>query len=294
MARGTQHRKRRTGPNARPAAAVATPAKAPRKQKPPQWQDELFFSRLRNHAKWIYVALAVAFAATFALLGVGSGTGVGSALQNFFSSSSSSGPSISHLQKKVDEHPNNAADWRALATALEQKHQTTDAISALQRYTSLKPKDADAFTELAAQYTQQATDLQTQVSSAQQAANTANPSQTFDPPATTPLGQVFQSSKGLQSPITQVVSGQSTAAATNLYQQYSQVLSQREGAYKSVAKLKPSDATAQISLGQAALDAQDTATAITAFKTFLKLAPTDPEAAYARSALKQLQPAKKK
>ena len=59
MARGTQHRKRRPAQNAR-AAAVAAPARK-QKDKTPQWQDELFFSRLRNHAKWAYVFLAVAF-----------------------------------------------------------------------------------------------------------------------------------------------------------------------------------------------------------------------------------------
>jgi tetratricopeptide (TPR) repeat protein len=295
VARGTQHRKRRPRPNARAAAAVATPAKAPRRQKPPQWQDQLFFQRLRNHAKWIYVALAVCFAATFALLGVGSGsTGISSALQNLFSSTSTSGPSISKLQKKTEQHPSNAADWRALATALETKHRTADAIAALERYSALKPKDTGALTELAGQYTQQATALQTQVQTAQQQAQAADPAAAFAPPATTPLGKVFASPTGLQSPISSVVSQTVGSQATAVYQQYQQVISQREDAYKRVAALTPKDPTAQISLGQAALDAQDTATAIIAFKKFLKLAPQDPEAAYAKNALKQLEPAKKK
>jgi tetratricopeptide (TPR) repeat protein len=293
VARGTQHRKRRPRPNAR-AAAVTAPAKAHRRQKPPQWQEQLFFQRLRNHAKWIYVALAVAFAGTFVLLGVGSGGGVGSALQNFFSSNGGSGASISKLQAKADKNPNNAADWRALATALEQKHDTSQAVVALERYTALKPKDAGALTELAAQYTQQATDLQTQASQAQQQALAVNPGATFEPPSTTPLGKVFNSPTGLQSPITSVVSQQTGDQASSLYQQYSQVASKREDAYRRAAALTPSDASAQIQLGQAAIDAQDTATAIAAFTKFLKLAPHDPEAAYARSALKQLQPAKKK
>lgn len=294
MARGTQHRKRRPRPNARAAAAVAAPGK-PRRQKTPQWQDQLFFSRLRNHAKWIYVGLAVCFAATFALLGVGSGsTGISSALQNLFSSNGSSGPSISKLQTKVNQHPNNAADWRALATAFEQKHQIPDAINALERYTALKPKDAGALTELAGQYTQQASDLQTQASTAQQAALAANPEATFAPPSSSPLGKVFSSTGGLQSPITSVVSQGVGSQASSLYQQYTQVASKREDAYRRVAQLTPSDASAQIQLGQAALDAQDAATAITAFKKFLKLAPSDPEASYAKSVLKQLQPAKKK
>lgn len=291
MARGTQHRKRSPRTNAGAQAAVARPHKS----KPPQWQDELFFSRLRNHAKWIYVALAVAFAATFALLGVGSGsTGISSALQNFFSSKGSSGPSISNLQKKVDQHPGNAADWRALATALEQKHKTADAITALERYSALKPKDAGALTELAAQYSQQASDLQTQAQTAQAQSQAADPQQTFDPPASSALGKVFTSTTGLQSPITSVVAQQANTAASTIYSQYSQVIKQRESAYQRVAKLTPTDATAQISLGQAALDAQDTTVAIAAFEKFLKLAPTDPEAGRVRQVLKQLQPAKKK
>jgi cytochrome c-type biogenesis protein CcmH/NrfG len=296
VARGTQHRKRRPRPNARAAAAVAAPAKAQRRQKPPQWQEQLFFQRLRNHAKWLYVALAVCFAATFALLGVGSGAnGIGDALQNFFSRHGSSGASISHLQDKVAQHPNSATDWRALATALEQKHRTTDAINALERYTALKPKDGGALTELAAEYSQQASDLQAQATTAQEQSTLANPSTAFEPPASTPLGKVFTSTTGgLESPITSVLSQSVGSQATTLYQQYSSVLSKREDVYKRVTKLSPSDASAQIQLGQAAIDSGDTPTAIAAFKKFLKLAPKDPEASYVRSALKQLQPPKKK
>jgi tetratricopeptide (TPR) repeat protein len=296
VARGTQHRKRRPRPNARTAAVVAAPAKAQRHKKPPQWQEQLFFQRLRNHAKWIYVALAICFAATFVLLGVGSGAGgIGSALQNFFNSNGSSGPSISGLQNKVAQHPTNAADWRALATALEQKHQTTDAVNALERYTALRPKDADALSELAAQYAQQATDLQNQASLAQQQSQLANPTTAFIPPSTTPLGKIFTTTTGgLESPITSIVSQSVGNQATTLYQQYTQLTSKREAVYKKVATLSPNDASAQIQLGQAAADAGDAATAIAAYKKFLKLAPNDPEASLVKSALKQLEPTKKK
>ena len=91
MARGTQHRKRRPAPNARTAAVTHT-----RRQKPPQWQEQLFFQRLRNHAKWAYVGLAVAFVLGFVLLGVGSGsTGISDVLGNAFSVGSGGGTSIS-------------------------------------------------------------------------------------------------------------------------------------------------------------------------------------------------------
>ena len=122
VARGTQHRKRRPAQNARAAAVTA----APKKQKTPEWQEELFFSRLRNHAKWAYVFLAVAFVLGFVLLGVGSGSnGLSDIFQSAFGSGSSSGgASIGSLQKKVDKEPQNATAWRDLATAYEQKQRT--------------------------------------------------------------------------------------------------------------------------------------------------------------------------
>jgi tetratricopeptide (TPR) repeat protein len=293
VARGTQHRKRRPRANARPAAAVAAPAKAHR-QKPPQWQEQLFFSRLRNHAKWIYVFLAICFAATFALLGVGSGSsGISSALQNFFSSNGSSGPSISSLQHKVDQHPQNATAWRDLATAYEQKQRTADAITALERYTALRPKDSGALQELAAQYTSQASSLYTAAQQAQSAAQVADPSSTFAPASSSPLGRVFNSPTGLQSPISQAVSSTASTSATTLLQQYNQAATNAEGVDKKIVALTPNDASAQVQLGQGAQVAGDTAVAIAAYKKFLRLAPTDPLAPQVRQVLKQLVPAKK-
>jgi cytochrome c-type biogenesis protein CcmH/NrfG len=293
VARGTQHRKRRPRPNARAAAAVATTAK-PRKQKPPQWQEQLFFSRLRTHAKWIYVFLAVAFAATFALLGVGSGsTGISGALQNLFSSNGTSGPSISSLQHKVQKHPRNADDWRALATAYEQKHSTTDAISALETYTALRPKDQGALQELASQYGTEASSFQTQAQDAYQQAQLADPTAAFAPPATTPLGKAFASPAGLKDPIGSVVAAAATARATTATQQYNSLIARAESTYKTLAKLSPNDASTQIQLGQAAAAASDLTTAVAAYRKFLKLAPSDPLAPQVRKVLKQLAPSKK-
>ncbi|MDX6507756.1 MAG: hypothetical protein QOG06_2400, partial [Gaiellaceae bacterium] len=51
------------------------PKPEPRRKKPaaPSWEEQLFFSRLRRHAKVIYVLLALVFALGFVVLGVGSG-----------------------------------------------------------------------------------------------------------------------------------------------------------------------------------------------------------------------------
>jgi cytochrome c-type biogenesis protein CcmH/NrfG len=297
VARGTQHRKRRPRTNARPAAAVAAPAKAQQqhRQKTPQWQEQLFFARLRNHAKWIYLFLAICFAATFALLGVGSGSsGISSALQNFFSSNSSSGPSISSLEHKTQDHPQDPTAWRNLATAYEQKHRTSDAITALERYTALRPKDQDALQELAAQYTNEAASVGAQAQSAQQVAQLADPQTGLTPSSTTPFGQLFNTTSGLQSPISSALSSTATSQANTLIQQYNQDASNAESTYKKLAKLAPKDASAQIQLGQAAQAAGDTATAIAAYRTFLKLVPKDdPDAASVRQLLKQLAPVKK-
>jgi Flp pilus assembly protein TadD len=287
VARGTQHRKRRPAANAR-AAAVA----APKRRKPPEWQEQLFFQRLRTHAKGAYVGLAVAFVLGFVLLGVGSGsTGVSDVLQNMFNFGSSSGTSISSLQKKTANNPNNANAWRDLATALEQKSRTTDAINALQRYTALRPKDQSAFEELAGQYSTLANNYATDYSNAQAAASAqAPPDATFAPPSTTPLGKAFADPAALKDPISAAVQSQSSTQQTSAYTKYQQAQKNAEQTYQKLAALTPKDATIQIQLGQAAQSAGDTAAAIAAYKQFLKLAPTDPLAPQVKQALKSLQP----
>lgn len=298
MARGTQHRKRRPRPHARPAATVTAPpapAKQRRKQKPPQWQEQLFFSRLRVHAKWMFVVLAAVFALGFVIFGVGSGsTGISDALQNAFNfGGGSSGPSISSLKHKTAAHPKDPTAWRDLATAYEQKQQTGNAISALKRYTALRPKDTSALQELASQYSSLANTYSTQAQDAQAAVQTADPGSIFAPPSTTALGRAFTDPSKLQDPIAAALSQQATTRATTVYQKLTSVEAQAESTYRKLAKLDPTDASTQVQLGQAAQAANDTKTAIAAYRRFLELAPTDPLAPQVRAVLKQLAPVKK-
>jgi len=290
VARGTQHRKRRPAQNAH-ASAVTAPARK-HKNKPPEWQEQLFFSRLRNHAKWAYLFLAVAFVLGFVLLGVGSGaTGVSDALQNLFNGNGSSGgTSVSSLQKKVDKNPKNATAWRNLATALEQKQRTQDAINALERYTALRPKDQTALAELASEYGTLAQTYATDYQNAQQeAAQTASPGSAFAPASTTPLGKAFNDPTALQDPIAAAVQQLSSSKQSTAYSNYQSAQGSAVAVYKRLVKLNPSDATTQIQLGQAAQASGDTKTAIAAFKKFLKLAPSDPLAPQVKQALKSLQ-----
>src|ERR1044072_4047316 len=82
MARGAaQAQRKRTQPPPKP------------KKKAQSWEDQLFFARLRRHAKWMFVLLAIVFGVGFVAFGVGSGsTGISDILRgNFFGG----GPSTS-------------------------------------------------------------------------------------------------------------------------------------------------------------------------------------------------------
>jgi tetratricopeptide (TPR) repeat protein len=286
VARGTQHRKRRPAANARSAAVAA-----PKRQKPPEWQEELFFQRLRNHAKWAYVGLAVAFVLGFVLLGVGSGsTGAADVLGNMFNfGSSGSGTSISKLQKKVDASPKNAQAWRELATAFEQKQRTQDAVNALERYTVLRPKDQNALAELASQYGTLATNYATDYSNAQaEAQQFASPGAVFAPASTTPFGKAFADPTALQDPISASIQSLASTKQSTAYTNFQNAQQNAETVYQKLVALNPSDATTQIQLGQAAQSAGDSKVAIGAYEAFLKLAPTDPLAPQVKQALKQL------
>ena len=244
----------------------------------------------------MFVLLAVVFAAGFVLFGVGSGSnGISDALQNAFNFGGGSGaPSISKLQKKVTQNPKDAASWRALATAYETKQDTQNAINALVRYTELKPKDASGLQELATEYTTLADTYNTQAQNAEVQSATANLGPTFLPSSRTPFGKAFTSTTGpLSDPISNADAGTANQATQDAINRLTSVESQAEDTFKKLAVLTPADASVQIQLGQAAEAANDTATAIAAFKKFLKLAPTDPLAPQVKSVLKQLEPAKK-
>jgi tetratricopeptide (TPR) repeat protein len=290
VARGTQHRKRRPHQNAQSAAVAATASERQRhKQKTPQWQEELFFSRLRNHAKWVFVFLAVVFAVSFVFFGVGSGsTGITDALQNAFHFGGG-GTSVSKLQSKADKNPTNALAWRNLATALEQKQRTQEAVNALERYTALKPKDGGALAELASQYGTLAQGYSNDYTAAQnQALASSTPASAFAPASTTALGKAFQDPNALKDPISAAVESLVSTKQSTAYSNYQTAQQNAEKTYQKIVALNPNDATTQIQLGQAAQAAQDPATAVAAYTKFLKLAPTDPLAAQVKAALKAL------
>ena len=246
--------------------------------------QQLFFMRLRRKAKLAYLVLAVLFAITFAFLGVGSGTNGG--LDQLFSGlnifSSSSNP-VSKAQKEIKDHPTAAKGYRDLATAYEGKGDTVNAITALQQYTTYKPKAAAAFSELGGLQMSQATAYRTAYQAATQARQLAAPSASFLP--TGKLGQGIGT-----NPVEQAAASQVDASVQVLQQQTQLAYTNAVASYQKAATLQPNEPNAWFTLGQTAQTSGDTATALTAYKRYLKLSPNSTSAAQIRQLIKSLSP----
>jgi cytochrome c-type biogenesis protein CcmH/NrfG len=271
---------------------AAQPAKAaPRRQRGRRKHagggnpnQQLFFMRLRRKAKLAYLVLAVLFAITFAFLGVGSGTNGG--LDQLFSGlnifSSSSNP-VSKAQKEIKDHPTAAKGYRDLATAYEGKGDTVNAITALQQYTTYKPKSAAAFSELGGLQMGQAQTYRTAYEAATQARQFAAPSASFLP--TGKLGQGIGT-----NPIEQAAASQVDASVQVLQQQTQLAYTNGVASLQKAATLQPNDATAWFTLGQSAQTSGDVTTAVKAYKHYLKLSPNSTSAAQIRQLIKSLSP----
>jgi len=119
----------------------------------------MFFPRLRRHAKWMFLFLAVAFGLGFVGFGVGAGgIGVGDVFRG--TGGGSGVPSASDARERISENPKDAQAFRDLATALQAGGETDEAIEALESFAALRPKNTDALRELAGLYLEQATEAQ--------------------------------------------------------------------------------------------------------------------------------------
>jgi tetratricopeptide (TPR) repeat protein len=246
--------------------------------------QQLFFMRLRRKAKLAYLVLAVLFAITFAFLGVGSGTNGG--LDQLFSGlnifSSSSNP-VSKAQKEIKDHPTAAKGYRDLATAYEGKGDTVNAITALQQYTTYKPKAAAAFSELGGLQMSQAQAYRTAYQAATQARQLAAPSASFLP--TGKLGQGIGT-----NPVEQAAASQVDATVQVLQQQTQLAYTNSVASYQKAATLQPNEPNAWFTLGQTAQTSGDVTTAVKAYKHYLKLSPNSTSAAQIRQLIKSLSP----
>ena len=283
----------KTPKKAEPKVAPSEPksrsffSRKPKKQQPRRPEDTMFFTRLRTHAKWVFVMLAVVFSVGFLAFGVGTGGGgsVGDAIRGIFGGDSGT-VTLASAQQKVDEHPNDPEALLQLATLQQRNGLYAGSVASLERYTKLKPTDTSGLRQLASAQEQQARQENTRSQDlASQGSGGSFGTIAYAFPDTSGfLGAVGN------NPIQQAVAGDFTARAGQAANLSKQLFDDAVATYERIAKLTPKDAQVYVQLGQTALNANRVDKAIPAFQTFLKLAPSDdPLVKSVKAELKQLQ-----
>jgi tetratricopeptide (TPR) repeat protein len=242
----------------------------------------MFFPRLRRHAKWMFVFLAVVFGLGFVGFGVGAGgVGFGDVLRDL---GGGSGPSSSDAREKTEQNPKNAAAWEELSQALQADGDTAGAIAAQQRLVALRPRDPDALRTLAGLQITVISDKQTQAQIIQGNAALNAAAQNF--PSLSVDGQSV-----LDDPVGQAINDRAAARVQALQSQAQAAASGAVDAYEKLVALQPNDPGTRLELAQAAQQTGDYTTAIAAYEKFLELAPDDPSATAVEQQLAQLRQA---
>jgi tetratricopeptide (TPR) repeat protein len=244
----------------------------------------MFFTRLRRHAKWMFVFLALVFAVGFVAFGIGSdqGTGIGDILRDSGGSSSGS-LSVGDAREKLKENPGSAEAKLDLATALQEDGQTAEAITVLTRYVDQRPKDQDALRELAGLHLGLANARAQEAQEAQLRASYLTFGSTFSVPLDLGNGATLG-----PDPIDEAITNQASQEVNAAYAKAQAAYQQAEVAYDKLAALAPRDANIQLELAQAAQQSGNVDRAIKAYQRFLALAPDDPSAEIVKQQIAQL------
>lgn len=283
MARADRRRAQRTKA---PAPVSRAGGGSSRKGGTPSIEDTMFFPKLRRHAKWMFVLLALVFGLGFVIFGVGAGgIGVGDVFRGGGAGGSDT-PSVKEARAKIAANKQNAQAYRDLATALQTNGKGDESIEPLEQYTALKLKDTDALRELAGLYLAQASQLQQQAQIAQVRAQYLTGGSTFGQPLQLGDGQSLG-----EDTIRQAIEAIATAELTKAYTAAQEAYASAKGTYERLAKAAPDDANIQIELAQVAEQTGDRKGAIAAYERFLELAPDDPSAPIVRQQVKQLKAA---
>lgn len=231
----------------------------------------------------MFLFLAIAFAASFVLFGVGTGFG---GLQDILLQERvvGDGPTEDDARERIEANPRDAQAWRDLATALQNQGEGLESIPPLARYVELRPRDVDAQRELAALYLQDAERWRQQAQAAQIALQSDVPGRTFQPQSDSKVGQALSG-----DPIVDALAQRHNERLNEAFTQLTQAYTKAVAAYQAVARAQPNDASVQFELAQTAEAAGDTATAITAYKRFVELAPEDSAAEAVRERIATLE-----
>jgi tetratricopeptide (TPR) repeat protein len=250
----------------------------------------MFFSRLRRHAKWMFVFLALVFAVGFVGFGIGANqnASIGDLLRGSGDASDGS-ISVSDARELVEKSPKSAAAQRSLATALQEDGQTDEAIVVLNRYLELAPKDKEALQELAGLHLSRANALARDAQEAQVRASYLTFGSTFSTGLKLGEGGATLG----PDPIDEAISTQSNQAVSTAYAAAQASYKRAEETYDKLAVVAPRDPNVQLELAQTAQQSGDIEKAITAYEKFLELAPDDPTAPIVKQQIQQLKAAQR-
>jgi tetratricopeptide (TPR) repeat protein len=235
----------------------------------------MFFPKLRRRAKWVFLLLAIAFGIGFVAFGVGtgvSGTSLGDVLRDLIGQQNT-GTSIDDARKNALANPKDANAQFAYANALQARGRTQEAITALEAYTALKPKDVDALRQLANLWGSVANQARQEQQLASAQATEASAASSIAVPDSDFLREVEQNK------IAQTLAQQANARANAAAGRAQSAAGQQQTVYEQLTLLIPDDPSIFLSLGIASQEANDAESAIAAYQKFLDLAPNDPSAA---------------
>jgi cytochrome c-type biogenesis protein CcmH/NrfG len=246
-------------------------------------EDTMFFPRLRRHAKWMFVFLALVFGLGFVIFGVGSDvqTGLGDLLRD--QGIASDTPSIEEARERVAENPNDANAQRDLANALSVEARTDEAITALMRYTELRPRDVTALRELAGLHLSKANRLQQDAELEALRAGYLTAGSTFSLPLQLPGGAALE-----PDPIVAAITTEANESVGAAYAASQEAYRSASEAYEKVVALTPNDPNIQLELAQTAQRAGNIPRAIVAYEKFVQLAPDDPSTPLVKQEIKEL------
>jgi len=234
----------------------------------------MFFPKLRRQAKWVFVLLALSFGIGFVIFGVGgSGLGLGDILQG--GGASTSGPSVSGAQEKIDKGDPTA--YKELADAYRNENKTDDAIAAGEQYLKARPKDYEYMKTVAADYEGRASRQRDQASAIQESVTASTGGATFGLSQTSKLGRAVGNGR-----IDQELQTAANQKLTELYSGIQGSYARATQLYSQVSTANPQDLLILQLLANAAYQSRDNQTAIDASRRVIKVAPGTTEARQAR------------
>jgi tetratricopeptide (TPR) repeat protein len=244
----------------------------------------MFFPKLRRRAKWVFLALAIAFAGGFLFFGVGAGgSGIGDYFSDLFNRNpSATGASVDEALERLQDDPQNAEAQLELAQAYQAEGQVDEAIAAYERYRAAQPRDTDAMRALAALYGQKTAEAIDRAQRASAEAQAARLQQELAP--TSPFAQAIRENR-----IGESVAGEAEARATVAQQEAQRLGRLQTAVYQELTLIENDDPLLFLQFAQAAEVAQDYPSAVAAYQRFLRLSPDDPSARQVRERIRLLE-----